>query len=200
MPKPLFRFFSPLFLPTLLFLAPSPGLVQSSEPGSVLRAQAAQERRAPSKLLLGEATPAGVRETVVPLFFQSAPGQTIGKIRAEVRVPQGWGQFRRVDLPKNAVWKASVKRRTEKSADQRSSSTVLEVTISAGSRAIPDGLLGHLRFSGQQSGELPLPVVGKLETWPPEPEPVSRGPNEEPFPMPADPPLNPGLSCFFFTH
>ncbi|OFV97616.1 MAG: hypothetical protein A3H28_12910 [Acidobacteria bacterium RIFCSPLOWO2_02_FULL_61_28] len=78
--------------------------------------------------------------------------------------------------------------------------TVIEVTVSAGRREIPEGLIAVLRFRLDAPGS-PLPAglaVASLESAPPTAD--SESPAAEFPPLSADPPLSPSVGCFFFTH
>lgn len=170
--------------------------------------QAAEDRcgraqeggQAQSKLSLGEAAPRGDREIAIPLHLAAAPNETVGRIRAEVLVPEGPWEFKRMELPKDAGWKASAKERSEIEAGSGERQTWIELVMDAGSRAIPDGLLGHLSFSlrGTENQRPSGLAIRKLEVWPPETEIVE---NPEPLAPPSELPIpNPQVGCFFFTH
>jgi hypothetical protein len=76
----------------------------------------------------------------------------------------------------------------------------MELTVTAGRRAIPEGLLGHLRFR-LDSADSPLPSgvsVTKIETAAPDAGGEQNPPSFPP--LSSDPPLAPGIACFFFTH
>lgn len=162
--------------------------------------QAPEAGQAQSKLSLGEAAPRGDREIVIPLHLAAAPSETVGRIRAEVLVPEGPWEFKRVELPKEAGWKASAKERREKVAGSEGRQTWIELSMDAGSRAIPDGRIGHLSFSLRGTGnQKPSGLtIRKLEVLPPEPE-VLR--TYEPLAPPSELPIpSPQQACFFFTH
>ncbi len=174
--------------------------------------EASGTRISESILELGKAGHAAGRENSFPLHFTAAVGETVGVIRAEIVVPEGDFEFDRVVLPKDSRLKVSTKKRneeSEKSKDnegERTRQTVIETTFSAGSRAIRNGLIGFLQLDVSRQGKaeavpkLPGITIRKLETSPPEPEllmgePTSRSPS-----LPSEPPANPAVGCFFFTH
>ena len=79
---------------------------------------------------------------------------------------------------------------------------MIEVTVSAGRREIPEGLIAYLRFRLDAS-DSPLPAglaVASLESAPPTADSESASPAADFPPLPTDPSLNPSVGCFFFTH
>ncbi|MBI4463704.1 MAG: hypothetical protein HY647_03270 [Acidobacteria bacterium] len=125
----------------------------------------------------------------------------MGEIRAKLVLPEGPWDFRKVELPEKAHWKVSVRQRKQAGEPEGESpppQTLLELTFSAGSRAILSGMLGLLRISLPEEGTRPPHLtVAHLETSPPVPEVVG---TDTPLPLPQGPPINPAVSCFFFTH
>ena len=196
-----------------LGLLPNPQAVLA---GAVLfpaEMQAAEEasgkRISESKLELGKAGHAAGRENSFPLHFTAAEGETVGVIRAEIVVQEGDFEFDRLSLPKDSRLKISTKKRNEENKNlegQRARQTVIEATFSAGSRAIRNGLIGYLQLGVSRQGraksarEIPDINIRKLETSPPEPELLMGAPSSQPSSLSADPPSNPAVGCFFFTH
>ncbi len=207
--------FAPLAVLTLLLLAVIPG-PQTAFAGAslrltILQAEGAtsETRSSESKLELGKSSQAAGRKISLPLHFTAAEGETVGSIRAEIVVPEGHFEFDRVSLPKDSPLKVSAKKRKEESKDnegKRTRQTVIEATFSAGSRAIRNGLIGFLQLDISKLGraesapKIPGITVRKLETSPPEPELLMGEPSQRLLSMPAEPPTNPAVGCFFFTH
>lgn len=205
----------PLAVLTLLLLAVIPG-PQTAFAGAslrltILQAEGAtsETRSSESKLELGKSSQAAGRKISLPLHFTAAEGETVGNIRAEIVVPEGDFEFDRVSLPKDSPLKVSAKKRKEESKDnegKRTRQTVIEATFSAGSRAIRNGLIGFLQLDISKLGraesapKIPGITVRKLETSPPEPELLMGEPSQRPLSMPSEPPTNPAVGCFFFTH
>ncbi len=174
--------------------APAPQAVESG-PGVTQEAGQTQ-----SKLSLGDAALRGEQEIAIPLHLTAAPGVTVGRIRAEVLVPEGPWKFQRVEPPKDVGWKAAARERSAKEEGSDERQTWIELSMDAGSRAIPDGLIGHFEFALRGTGtQRPSGLtVRKLEVWPPEPEVVR---NPDPLAPPSElPGQNPQVGCFFFTH
>ena len=204
-----------LALLTLVVLAGLP-CPQTAFAGAALRpadmqakGAASEARSSESKLELGKSSQAANRKISLPLHFTAAEGETVGSIRAEIVVPEGDFEFDRVVLPKDSRLKVSAKKRKEASKDngrERTRQTVIEATFSAGSRAIRNGLIGFLQLDVSQQGkaepapELPGITIRKLETSPPEPELLMGEPASLPPSLPSEPPTNPAVGCFFFTH
>ncbi len=160
---------------------------------------------AESALVLEKAIRSSQREAKVPVQFTAAAGETVGLIRAQVMVPPGPWRFRKLALPKGSRLKASAKEKkpVETSGETKTSGqTVIEFSFSSGSRAIPNGLIGYLQFSlSEPEAELPESLLlARLETFPPESEAEPVASSEDSLPLPAEPPLNPIQSCFFFSH
>ena len=187
----------------------------AEEPWVVLRAvgqtggQTAAQQKAgePSsgpKLQLGEPIRSREREAVIPLHFTPRPEEPSGSLRLEVTLPPGPWRLQRAEAPPRAAWKISARQKRQPAPEpgKTSQPTVIEVSVSAGRREIPGGLIGYLRFRLDAPGS-PLPAglaVAKLETAPPASESENPGPAGNFPPLSADPPLTPSVSCFFFTH
>ena len=206
-----------LALLPLLALAVIPGpqtaLAGASLRPTILQTErvASEARSSESKIELGKSSQSAGRKISLPLHFTAAEGETVGSIRAEIVVPEGHYEFDRVVLPKGSRLKVSAKKRKEESKDNDNEGkgtrqTVIEATFSAGSRAIRDGLIGFLQLEVSKLGraesapKLPGITIRKLKTSPPEPELLMGEPSQRPLPMPSEPPTNPAVGCFFFTH
>ncbi|MBI4444217.1 MAG: hypothetical protein HY649_12705 [Acidobacteria bacterium] len=147
-------------------------------------------------LHLGEATRSGRYEIVIPLHFVAPLEETVGNVHAELVLPGPW-KFQKAELPEQSRWKVSVRQRKQE-REGATPQTVLELTFSAGSRAIVTGILGLLQLaSTEEDAAVPSLEVAKLETSPPVQEVV--GP-EAASPLPQAPPVNPAQTCFFFSH
>ncbi len=205
----------PLALLALMVLTVIPGLQTAFAHASlrltILQAEgaASEARSSESKIELGKSSQSAGRKLSLPLHFTAAEGETVGSIRAEIVVPEGHFEFDRVVLPNDSRLKVSAKKRREESKDNEGEptrQTVIEATFSAGSRAIRNGLLGFLQLDVSNQGrreavpKIPGITIRKLETSPPEPELLMGEPSQRPFSMPSEPPTNPAVGCFFFTH
>lgn len=157
----------------------------------------AEEQEAPPRLRLGDPARSRDRDATIPLLFTPRPNDPIGTIQAEVALPSGPWRFQRAEAPPRSAWKVSARQRRESD-----STATLELNISSGSKPLPEGLIGYLRFrlDGRES---PLPsglTIGKLGTEPPAIEVVAPRPPSG-FPgLSNDPSLSPTVTCFIFSH
>ena len=163
--------------------------------------QKAGEPDSGPKLQLGEPTRPREREAVIPLHFTPRREEPSGSLRVEVTLPPGPWRLQRAEAPPRSAWKISARQKRQ-AAPEAGRASVIEVSVSAGRREIPEGLIGYLRFR-LDAPSSPLPAglaVAKLETAPPAPESETPGPAAAFPPLSADPPLTPSVGCFFFTH
>jgi hypothetical protein len=152
----------------------------------------------------GDPTRSRDRDAVIPLIFTPRRDEPAGTIRVELTLPSGPWRFQRAEAPPRSGWKISSRQRRlpAQGSAAPAESTLIELNISAGSKALPGGLIGYLRFR-LQDRDSPLPAgvtVGKLETEPPAFEVVAP---QAPAGFPGlsnDPSLNPTVTCFFFGH
>jgi hypothetical protein len=161
---------------------------------------ASQTGGSESKLVLGKPASSAERTIAIPLFFTAAEGETVGRIQAQIDLPEGGWKFGKAEPPKNSHLQVTAKQRMEEAGKRGEKSVrhaVIELSISAGSHAIRNGLIGYLQFSLPEMGTPPTgsPTVAKLETSPPVPE----GAAEKPLPLPTEP-IPPVVGCFFFSH
>jgi hypothetical protein len=166
--------------------------------------QDGEQQDAGPGLQLGDATRSRDRDATIPLIFTPRRGEPAGTVRAELTLPVGPWRFQRAEAPPRSGWKVSARQRRQTSPGTAPApeTTLIELNIAAGSRALPGGLVGYLRFRlDERSSPLPAGVtVGKWETEPPAIEVVGPGSPAE-FPSPStDPSLSPTVTCFFFTH
>ena len=170
--------------------------------GNSASQQDVEEHDAGPGLQLGDPTRSRDRDATIPLIFTPRRGEPAGTVRAEVTLPQGPWRFQRAEAPPRSGWKVSARqRRPSQGSAATPGTTTIELDISAGSRALPGGLLGYLRFRlEERSSSLPAGLtVGKLETEPPAIEVAAPPPAEFPG-LSTDPSLSPSVACFFFTH
>lgn len=186
-------------------LAEEPGAVAVSQAGrqTVVQQKAGEQNSGP-KLQLGEPARPREREAVIPLHFTPRAEEPSGRLRVEVTLPPGPWRLQRAEAPPRSAWKISArqKRQPAQEAGKANEPSVIEVSVSAGRREIPEGLIGYLRFRLDAPGS-PLPAglaVAKLETAPPVPESETPSTGTDFPPLSADPPLTPSVGCFFFTH
>ena len=161
-----------------------------------------------AKIFAGKPSRLGDSTVSFPLHFHAGPGQNIGLIHVKVSVPGDKWKFLTLDAPPNSRLEVSVEKLGEQEGEQEGT---LKLEISNGSHAIPNGLVGSLKFSlpVPQGGEMKSPTVLILDAWPPEKHAASgtdgggggsdsREPSvDAPVPMG---PQNPAMGCFFFTH
>ena len=138
-----------------------------------------------------------------PIKFTAPTGESIGMFRALVIVPDTAWKFQKVELPSRSDLKVSARqqKRRDKDQDPSSAAQIIEITFSAGTRAIKDGLIGTMVFSVPTV--LPAapepPTARIILTSPPEVE-QSTNPADSPFALPPDATVNPAVGCFFFSH
>ena len=152
-----------------------------------------------STLELGRAS-RGAGVISIPLEFTSGLHESVGTITAQLKVPDGPWKFQKAKAPQGS--RLEVAARHRRSQDAAGGGAVIELEISAGSREVPDGVVGYLTFSetdGSAPDQIPI-TVAKMETAPPgsDTEPLrSAAPTE----IPATPDsAAPAPGCFFFTH
>ena len=152
--------------------------------------------------------PTGGGRTVVsyPLEFTAGEGETIGTIRGTVLLPRSesgedW-KFLKAVLPPGSRLKISVQERKTKDR-AKGAAEAIELNISGGARAIRNGVVAELHFAVpgtvKPGDVMAIPVITLLSTSPPQTEQV-REPADKPFDLSPAPPVNPGVSCFFFSH
>ena len=171
--------------------------------GNTASQQDVKERDAGPELRPGEAARSRDRDAMVPLIFTPHPDEPAGSIRVEMTLPSGPWKFQRAEAPPRSEWKVSARQRRQPPQESETPAvTTLDLNISAGSKTLPEGLIGYLRFRLEERGS-PLPAgitVGKLEAEPPAIEVVApRSPGEFPG-LSNDPSLSPTVTCFFFSH
>jgi hypothetical protein len=160
-------------------------------------------RDAAPRLVLGEPTRAGKDQVLVPVHFSLAEGERVGQIRAEIIIPEGPWRFRKVEVSKGSSLKSSAKQHREERTDSQGNKHrvgVIILSLSAGRNAISNGQIAQLYFSLERA-DSPISVplaIRSFQTIPPEPETARDEPILEP--PPADPPMNPATTCFFFAH
>ena len=207
--------FPSILIFTIFLLAPGDSVPAGAGSSSIARslpeniyrnAQEIQSGRAStnqgqrSKLVLEQAIFHG-RTLAIPLRFSALPGETVGRIRAQIDLPDSPWKFRKVELLKNSRLKVTAreKKTGPQDAKAKNASHAIEVNFSAGSRDIPSGLIGYLLFAATDA-QTPSPIavsIAKLETLPPGPETAP----EKPLPLPTElPGYNPAPACFFFSH
>lgn len=156
-------------------------------------------RKPESKLILGK--PAVSRDRIMnfPIEFTAAPGETVGLLRGQITFPEGAWKFVKVEPISGSRLKVSAKQ--IKRGTGKGSEAAFDLTISAGTHVIKDGVIATLQLSAPQQEDSPpvLPVAHILATAPPETQEVT-SPSAEPFALPPEPPPNPGVACFFFSH
>ncbi len=208
------------FLPVLCLLAAALLLVVDEPPFSSHASSAAPrqnnqsseaERSAtePKQARLTLGNPASGQAGVVrlPLHFIAAAGETAGSIAAELVVPDNW-KFLKFENGPGMKLKASLKKepKQNRGTAQPPGTVVIQLSLSAGTHAIHDGLLGMLRFSvsgspaqGVKQAGAKHVMIRLISTAPPATEQVNRS-SEAPDSMPAEQPANPNVACFFFSH
>ena len=179
----------------------SPGLQAA---GNSASQQDVDERGPAPGLRMGEATRSRDRDAMIPLIFTPPRDEPAGTVRVELTLPSGPWRFQRAEAPPRSGWKVSARQRRQppQGSAAPAETTLLELNLSAGSKALPEGLVGYLRFRlEERSSPLPAGItVGKLETDPPAIEVVAPQ-SPEGFPgLSTDPSLSPTVTCFFFSH
>ena len=160
-------------------------------------------RDAAPRLVLGEPVQAGRDQVAVPVHFSPAEGERVGQIRAEIIVPEGPWRFRKVEVSKGSSLKSSARQQREERNDPQGNKqrvSVILLSLSAGRNAINSGQIAQLYFSLERpDAPISIPLaIRSFQTMPPEPERARDEPVLEP--PPADPPMNPAPTCFFFAH
>ena len=175
---------------------------ESSEGARNTEPQRAEGADSRPTLRFGEPTRPRDREAAIPIHFAPRRDQPVGSIWADITIPSGPWRFQRAEAAPRSGWRISAtrKRQPSRTTPAAGAPTEIELTVTAGRRAIPEGLLGYLRFR-LDSTDSPLPggfSVTKIETAAPD---ANDEPSSAPFPpLSSDPPLAPGIACFFFTH
>ncbi|MGH9783668.1 MAG: hypothetical protein ACRD88_05735 [Terriglobia bacterium] len=164
--------------------------------------QSAQEQDSRPSLRFGDPTRAREREAAIPIHFVPRRDQPVGSVWADITIPAGPWRFQRAEAAPRSGWRVSAtqKRQPARASQTANAGTEIELTVTAGRRAIPEGLLGFLRFR-LDAADSPLPTglsVPKIETAAPNPE-DAQAPASFP-PTFSDPTLAPGVTCFFFSH
>lgn len=193
-----------------LLLGLAPGLARAGQavpeaaqaPGSRATGPNSEEPATRPSLRFGDPTRPRAREATIPIHFAPRREQPVGSVWADITIPSGPWRFQRADAPPRSGWRVSAtrKRQTARASPSTAAPTELELTVTAGRRAIPEGLLGYLRFR-LDAADSPLPSglsVTKIETAVPDPD-AAQTPTSFP-PLFSDPTLTPGVACFFFTH
>ncbi|MBI2816992.1 MAG: hypothetical protein HYX72_08635 [Acidobacteria bacterium] len=156
------------------------------------------KQRQQSSLVLKD--PALLRKHIwgFPVEFTAASGETVGMLRAQISFAASDWKYVKFESPRGSRLKISAKRL--KRAEDKNSQE-MDVTVSAGAHIVKDGVIGILQMTSLRTGETPpeSPVVQILSTAPPETQEVM-GPSEKPFDLPPEPPINPNVTCFFFSH
>lgn len=162
-----------------------------------------QMRNTAPKLELGEPTRVSRNQIAVPLFFLPIEGTRVGRIHAEIIVPEGPWRFRKVESPKGSSLKTSARRQREAKTDSQGNQHRVDVvllSLSAGRNLIVGGQVAQLHFSLERPDSptsAPL-AIRTVQTMPPEPQ---RARDETILePPPVSPPMNPAPTCFFFAH
>jgi hypothetical protein len=130
----------------------------------------------------------------MPLLFAPA-SKDAGKIHLQIKFPEKEWKFVKIETARDSRFKTSSKQQ---------SPGVFDVVIDGRKHVIIGGPLGTLQFKSlrphngsRATGE--GIKVKILETAPPETETVT-GPPQQPFELPSEPPPNPSVACFFFSH
>ena len=173
-----------------------------AEAGRNAGQRSAEEQDSRPNLRFGEPARPRPREATIPIHFAPRREQPVGSVWADITIPSGPWQFQRAEAPPRSGWRVSAtqKRQPARASQTTGGATAIELTVTAGRRAIPEGLLGYLRFR-LESADSPLPTglsVTKMETAVPEPD-DPQAPAYFP-PTFSDPTLTPGVTCFIFSH
>ena len=142
-----------------------------------------------SQLQLGEAVRAERRDASIPVDFAPVENLEVGRIWAEVTVPEGPWKFDKIEITKGLPLNVQTRKRN---GDNKR--TVIEVDISAGNREVPSGRIAAIKFSLENANS-PVPsglTIRTLQVLPPQ--------ESAPLTPPDEPPPQPLTGCFFFTH
>jgi hypothetical protein len=139
---------------------------------------------------VGEAVRISSTQLAVPLAFYAADSRDVGRVHAELAVPDGPYKFAKAEPSEKRRWKISAKQNGK----------AIELDVSGGDRAITDGDIGRLVFNLPEGGvpdRVPL-TVNHVHTQPPQAESAAPKSSGE---LPATPDSSaPSPGCFFFTH
>jgi len=175
---------------------------EAAEAGRSAAQPSAQEQESRPSLRFGDSTRPREREATIPIHFVPRRDQPVGSVWADITIPSGPWRFQRAEAAPRSGWRISAtqKRQQGRATQAAGAPTEIELTVTAGRRTIPEGLLGYLRFRLDSAGS-PLPAglsVTKIETAVPSAEDAQTPPAFPP--LFSDPPFAPGVGCFFFTH
>jgi hypothetical protein len=175
---------------------------EGSEAARGAEQQKAEEQDSRPSLRFGEPTRPREREATIPIHFVPRRDRPVGSVWTDITIPSGPWRFQRAEAAPRSGWRISAtqKRQPGRATPAAGAPTEIELTVTAGRRTIPEGLLGYLRFR-LDSTDSPLPgglSVTKIETAVPSAE-DAQAPAAFP-PTFSDPTLAPGVGCFFFTH
>ena len=139
---------------------------------------------------VGEAVRISSKQVALPLAFFAADSRDVGRIHAELAVPEGPYKFAKAEPSEKRRWKISAKQNGK----------VIDLDVSGGDRAITDGDVGRLVFTlpeGSAPDRVPL-TVNHVHTQPPQAESAAPKSSGE---LPATPDSSaPSPGCLFFTH
>jgi hypothetical protein len=119
----------------------------------------------------------------------------VGQIQVEIILLNRDWHFREVKAVAGSTLQISSKTEPLNTDKESDAGEVLILTISSKtrSRPIPSGAVAHVVLFPRQPNQ--WPIIRKFKTDP--------APAEESSPLeppPADPPANPAVGCFFFSH
>jgi hypothetical protein len=97
-------------------------------------------------LNLGEVSPIEDRKIAVPLHFAEVVPGSVGSLFTRLTMTAGEWKFDKFEVPKGLKLGASAKE-IKQERNSRTGETVMQLHISAGSLAIPRGIVARLRFS-----------------------------------------------------
>lgn len=182
----------------IVWLASAPMALAQQDEKQGTQSKGSAPSKTGSKLVLGKAAVSREHSINFPMEFTAGPGETVGMIHAQISLPGSAWKFLKAEPASGSRLKISAKRVKRGSGQGEQA---LDLTISAGTHVIKDGVIGTLQFSVPQQQTAPPepPVARILATAPPETEQVTT-PSEAPFELPPQPPANPGVACFFFSH
>ncbi len=159
------------------------------------------EVRGGPELRLGKLDRPPGRSASLPVYFRAGQARNVGSISAQVAIPKASWIFQMAEAPQGAWWKVSSKEKGEERSKDSRGIIVVEVSFSAGNRALQDGLIGYLNFQVSPPGSPmpPLLSIRKVEVAAPSATLSKPGSPGEAPPVTPDQPT-PIQSCFFFSH
>lgn len=168
-----------------------------------------QEPEAPAAtthLRLGKLERAAGRIASLPVYYNPGHAREVGTIRAEVTVPGSSWIFQTAETPQGAWWKIFSKEKVESGPGESGGSgrrTLIDLNFSSTTRAIPEGLIGYLRFQVEPVGT-PLPAgtaIRKTDMAGISAQPSRAvGSGGMSTGGVSDRPVSPVSGCFFYMH